>query len=148
MSVVLVECQQWETEARAGEFEPCLGTQCREHLWPVRMSLQRLAWTWAWAWCSVHCWTLISPGSCHLSQTFVESQRGRGPHISPCAVSAVEAPVLPNGSYDGSLLVSLQGSLLLQKMLKKLRDEGHRAHLLPGEPLQVADCLLHLSAHA
>lgn len=38
-----------------------------------------------------------------------------------------EAPVLPNGSYDGSSLVKSSGKLmLLQKMLKKLRDEGHR----------------------
>lgn len=38
-----------------------------------------------------------------------------------------EAPVLPNGSYDGNLLVKSSGKLtLLQKMLKKLKDEGHR----------------------
>lgn len=35
--------------------------------------------------------------------------------------------MLPNGSYDGSSLVKSSGKLmLLQKMLKKLRDEGHR----------------------
>lgn len=34
---------------------------------------------------------------------------------------------MPNGSYDGSSLVKSSGKLmLLQKMLKKLRDEGHR----------------------
>lgn len=38
-----------------------------------------------------------------------------------------EAPVLPNGSYDGNSLVKSSGKLmLLQKMLKKLRDGGHR----------------------
>lgn len=38
-----------------------------------------------------------------------------------------EAPVLPNGSYDGNLLVKSSGKLtLLQKMLKNLKDEGHR----------------------
>ncbi|NWW44074.1 CHD5 protein, partial [Pedionomus torquatus] len=37
------------------------------------------------------------------------------------------APVLPNGSYDGNSLVKSSGKLmLLQKMLKKLRDGGHR----------------------
>jgi len=47
------------------------------------------------------------------------------PYLFP--VAAVEAPVLPNGSYDGSSLVKSSGKLmLLQKMLKKLRDEGHR----------------------
>lgn len=41
--------------------------------------------------------------------------------------SLQEAPVLPNGSYDGNLLVKSSGKLtLLQKMLKKLKDEGHR----------------------
>ncbi|XP_051932909.1 chromodomain-helicase-DNA-binding protein 5 isoform X2 [Hippocampus zosterae] len=47
------------------------------------------------------------------------------PYLFP--VAAVEAPVLPNGSYDGSQLVKSSGKLtLLQKMLKKLKDEGHR----------------------
>ncbi|KAG2459092.1 CHD5 protein, partial [Polypterus senegalus] len=47
------------------------------------------------------------------------------PYLFP--VAAVEAPVLPNGSYDGNLLVRSSGKLtLLQKMLKKLKDEGHR----------------------
>lgn len=41
--------------------------------------------------------------------------------------SSQEAPVLPNGSYDGNQLVKSSGKLtLLQKMLKKLKDEGHR----------------------
>ncbi|KAM9299290.1 chromodomain-helicase-DNA-binding protein 5 [Gastrophryne carolinensis] len=47
------------------------------------------------------------------------------PYLFP--VAAVEAPVLPNGSYDGNSLVKSSGKLmLLQKMLKKLKDEGHR----------------------
>ncbi|XP_018580751.1 chromodomain-helicase-DNA-binding protein 5 [Scleropages formosus] len=47
------------------------------------------------------------------------------PYLFP--VAAVEAPVLPNGSYDGNLLVKSSGKLtLLQKMLKKLKNEGHR----------------------
>ncbi|KFW66512.1 Chromodomain-helicase-DNA-binding protein 5, partial [Pygoscelis adeliae] len=47
------------------------------------------------------------------------------PYLFP--VAAVEAPVLPNGSYDGHYLVKSSGKLmLLQKMLKKLRDGGHR----------------------
>lgn len=61
-----------------------------------------------------------------------------------------EAPVLPNGSYDGSSLVKSSGKLmLLQKMLKKLRDEGHRVLIFsqvghPGAPadtLQGGPCL-------
>ncbi|XP_055724636.1 chromodomain-helicase-DNA-binding protein 5-like isoform X4 [Salvelinus fontinalis] len=47
------------------------------------------------------------------------------PYLFP--VAAVEAPVLPNGSYDGNQLVKSSGKLtLLQKMLRKLKDEGHR----------------------
>ncbi|XP_062842212.1 chromodomain-helicase-DNA-binding protein 5 isoform X3 [Trichomycterus rosablanca] len=47
------------------------------------------------------------------------------PYLFP--VAAVEAPVLPNGSYDGNMLVKSSGKLtLLQKMLKKLKDNGHR----------------------
>uniref|UniRef100_A0A8C5D7M2 Chromodomain-helicase-DNA-binding protein 5-like n=1 Tax=Gouania willdenowi TaxID=441366 RepID=A0A8C5D7M2_GOUWI len=47
------------------------------------------------------------------------------PYLFP--VAAGEAPVLPNGSYDGNMLVKSSGKLtLLQKMLKKLKDEGHR----------------------
>ncbi|XP_025025275.1 chromodomain-helicase-DNA-binding protein 5 [Python bivittatus] len=47
------------------------------------------------------------------------------PYLFP--VAAVEAPVLPNGSYDGSSLVKSSGKLmLLQKMLKKLHHGGHR----------------------
>ncbi|XP_077458748.1 chromodomain-helicase-DNA-binding protein 5 isoform X9 [Stigmatopora argus] len=47
------------------------------------------------------------------------------PYLFP--VAAMEAPVLPNGSYDGSQLVKSSGKLtLLQKMLKKLKDQGHR----------------------
>ncbi|XP_068460432.1 chromodomain-helicase-DNA-binding protein 5 isoform X2 [Clinocottus analis] len=47
------------------------------------------------------------------------------PYLFP--VAAVEAPVSPNGSYDGNQLVKSSGKLtLLQKMLKKLKEEGHR----------------------
>lgn len=47
--------------------------------------------------------------------------------MPPLLLCLQEAPVLPNGSYDGSSLVKSSGKLmLLQKMLKKLRDEGHR----------------------
>ncbi|KAM8917642.1 chromodomain-helicase-DNA-binding protein 5 isoform 2-T2 [Spinachia spinachia] len=47
------------------------------------------------------------------------------PYLFP--VAAVEAPVQSNGSYDGNQLVKSSGKLtLLQKMLKKLKDEGHR----------------------
>ncbi|XP_075046157.1 chromodomain-helicase-DNA-binding protein 5 isoform X2 [Mixophyes fleayi] len=47
------------------------------------------------------------------------------PYLFP--VAAMEAPVLPNGSYDGNSLVKSSGKLmLLQKMLRKLKDGGHR----------------------
>ena len=54
--------------------------------------------------------------------------------------------MLPNGSYDGSSLVKSSGKLmLLQKMLKKLRDEGHRVLIFSQvSRLQLADWLLHL----
>lgn len=52
---------------------------------------------------------------------------GRRGHQSFTLLCPQEAPMLPNGSYDGSSLVKSSGKLmLLQKMLKKLRDEGHR----------------------
>lgn len=74
---------------------------------------------------------VLSPllGLCPSLRASVQSQRGEGmpppvPHLLLCLQ---EAPVLPNGSYDGSSLVKSSGKLmLLQKMLKKLRDEGHR----------------------
>lgn len=50
-----------------------------------------------------------------------------------------EAPVLPNGSYDGSSLVKSSGKLmLLQKMLRKLRDEGHRVLIFSQVRAQVS----------
>lgn len=61
-----------------------------------------------------------------MSDLSARSDPGSPPmlHLLPCLQ---EAPVLPNGSYDGSSLVKSSGKLmLLQKMLKKLRDEGHR----------------------
>lgn len=52
---------------------------------------------------------------------------GRKGHQGSALLCPQEAPMLPNGSYDGSSLVKSSGKLmLLQKMLKKLRDEGHR----------------------
>ena len=114
MSVVLVECQQRETEARAGEFEPCLGTQCREHLCGLLV-------------CSCRGWpdlglglvlsSLLDP---HLSWLLppprllwwrAREKRGAPtrPHLVLCLQ---EAPVLPNGSYDGSSLVKSSGKIL------------------------------------
>ncbi|KAK5912027.1 hypothetical protein CesoFtcFv8_001942 [Champsocephalus esox] len=47
------------------------------------------------------------------------------PYLFP--VAAVEAPVSSTGSYDGNQLVKSSGKVtLLQKMLRKLKDEGHR----------------------
>eukprot|EP00061_Rhincodon_typus_P015391 g43035.t1 len=63
-----------------------------------------------------------------------------------------EAPVLPNGSYDGNSLVKSSGKLiLLQKMLKKLHSQGHRVlifsqnrvmdYFLNGEKIQNSEVL-------
>lgn len=80
--------------------------------------------TRARALCSVHHWASAPP----LRASLVQSQRAEGKPPAPqLALCPQEAPVLPNGSYDGSSLVKSSGKLmLLQKMLKKLRDEGHR----------------------
>lgn len=47
--------------------------------------------------------------------------------------------MLPNGSYDGNLLVKSSGKLtLLQKMLKKLKDEGHRVLIFSQVKVKVS----------
>ncbi|XP_048269214.1 chromodomain-helicase-DNA-binding protein Mi-2 homolog isoform X4 [Bombus terrestris] len=47
------------------------------------------------------------------------------PYLFPAA--SQEAPTAPNGSYETSALIKAAGKLvLLSKMLKKLRDDGHR----------------------
>ncbi|XP_064165077.1 chromodomain-helicase-DNA-binding protein 4 isoform X5 [Anguilla rostrata] len=47
------------------------------------------------------------------------------PYLFPAA--AMEAPKMPNGMYDGSALTKASGKLLLlYKMLKKLKEGGHR----------------------
>ncbi|CAL8336711.1 unnamed protein product [Lota lota] len=47
------------------------------------------------------------------------------PYLFP--VASMEAPVQANGSYDGNQLVKSSGKLtLMQKMLRKLKDQGHR----------------------
>ncbi|KAM9385141.1 chromodomain-helicase-DNA-binding protein 4a isoform 2-T2 [Pholidichthys leucotaenia] len=47
------------------------------------------------------------------------------PYLFPAA--AMEAPKLPNGMYDGGALTKSSGKLLLlQKMLRKLKEGGHR----------------------
>jgi chromodomain-helicase-DNA-binding protein 4 len=41
--------------------------------------------------------------------------------------ASIEAPKLPNGMYEGNSLVKASGKfVLLQKMLQKLKKEGHR----------------------
>lgn len=41
--------------------------------------------------------------------------------------SKQEAPKMPNGMYDGSALTKSSGKLLLlQKMMRKLKEGGHR----------------------
>ncbi|XP_075868345.1 chromodomain-helicase-DNA-binding protein 4-like isoform X1 [Nelusetta ayraudi] len=47
------------------------------------------------------------------------------PYLFPAA--AIEAPKMPNGMYDGSALTKASGKLtLLQKMMRKLKEGGHR----------------------
>ncbi|XP_046885492.1 LOW QUALITY PROTEIN: chromodomain-helicase-DNA-binding protein 4 [Hypomesus transpacificus] len=47
------------------------------------------------------------------------------PYLFPGA--AMEAPKIPNGMYEGSALTKASGKLtLLQKMMKKLKEGGHR----------------------
>ncbi|XP_059205899.1 chromodomain-helicase-DNA-binding protein 4a isoform X1 [Centropristis striata] len=47
------------------------------------------------------------------------------PYLFPAA--AIEAPKMPNGMYDGNSLTKAAGKLLLlQKMMRKLKDGGHR----------------------
>uniref|UniRef100_A0A183E895 DNA helicase n=1 Tax=Gongylonema pulchrum TaxID=637853 RepID=A0A183E895_9BILA len=47
------------------------------------------------------------------------------PYLFPKA--SIEAPKLKNGMYEGAALVKASGKfVLLQKMLKKLKDQGHR----------------------
>uniref|UniRef100_A0AAR2LIV2 DNA helicase n=1 Tax=Pygocentrus nattereri TaxID=42514 RepID=A0AAR2LIV2_PYGNA len=47
------------------------------------------------------------------------------PYLFP--VAAMEAPKMPNGMYDGSALTKASGKLLLlHKMLRKLKEGGHR----------------------
>ncbi|KAG2470267.1 CHD4 protein, partial [Polypterus senegalus] len=47
------------------------------------------------------------------------------PYLFP--VAAMEAPKMPNGMFDGNALTKAAGKLfLLQKMLRKLKEGGHR----------------------
>ncbi|KAG7215551.1 hypothetical protein INR49_014718 [Caranx melampygus] len=47
------------------------------------------------------------------------------PYLFPAA--AMEAPKMPNGMYDGQALTKAAGKLLLlQKMMRKLKEGGHR----------------------
>lgn len=48
------------------------------------------------------------------------------PHDS-CLFVLQEAQKSPNGAYEGSALTKASGKLtLLQKMLRKLKEQGHR----------------------
>lgn len=43
------------------------------------------------------------------------------------ALSWQESPKLPSGAYEGGALIKASGKLmLLQKMLRKLKEQGHR----------------------
>ncbi|XP_032090978.1 chromodomain-helicase-DNA-binding protein 3 isoform X1 [Thamnophis elegans] len=47
------------------------------------------------------------------------------PYLFP--VAAMESPKLPSGAYEGGGLIKASGKLmLLQKMLRKLKEQGHR----------------------
>lgn len=61
------------------------------------------------------------------------------PYLFP--VAAMEAPKMPNGMYDGNALIKSSGKLLLlQKMLRKLKDGGHRV-LIFSQMTKVLDLL-------
>ncbi|XP_023803278.1 chromodomain-helicase-DNA-binding protein 3-like, partial [Cyanistes caeruleus] len=47
------------------------------------------------------------------------------PYLFP--VAAMESPKLPSGAYEGGALIKASGKLLLlQKMLRKLKEQNHR----------------------
>lgn len=59
------------------------------------------------------------------------------PYLFPAA--AQEAPSAQNGSYEIQALTKASGKLvLLSKMLKKLRDEGHR-YCIVGRIVELFD---------
>lgn len=47
--------------------------------------------------------------------------------LSSLLSSLQESPKLPSGAYEGGALIKASGKLmLLQKMLRKLKEQGHR----------------------
>lgn len=96
---------------------------CLSMVWSQALLPHTIEPAWVCALCSV-----VQMDRWHLSITLVSlvPSKRKG-HQGSALLYPQEAPVLPNGSYDGSSLVKSSGKLmLLQKMLKKLRDEGHR----------------------
>ncbi|OCT69803.1 chromodomain-helicase-DNA-binding protein 4 isoform X3 [Xenopus laevis] len=67
------------------------------------------------------------------------------PYLFP--VAAMEAPKMPNGMYDGSALIKGAGKLfLLQKMLRKLKEDGHRV-LIFSQMTKMLDLLEDFMEH-
>lgn len=67
------------------------------------------------------------------------------PYLFP--VAAMEAPKMPNGMYDGGALIKGAGKLLLlQKMLRKLKDDGHRV-LIFSQMTKMLDLLEDFAEH-
>uniref|UniRef100_A0A669DKS3 Chromodomain helicase DNA binding protein 3 n=1 Tax=Oreochromis niloticus TaxID=8128 RepID=A0A669DKS3_ORENI len=73
------------------------------------------------------------------------------PYLFP--VASMEAPKTPSGAYEGSALTKASGKLtLLQKMLRKLKEQGHRVLVFsqvrcdsscaPARSLSLPLCLL------
>ncbi|KAK3592589.1 hypothetical protein CHS0354_001757 [Potamilus streckersoni] len=61
------------------------------------------------------------------------------PYLFPTAAS--EAPRMPNGAFEGNALIKSCGKLdLLSKMLRRLKDEGHRV-LIFSQMTRVLDIL-------
>ena len=61
-----------------------------------------------------------------------------------------EAPKMPNGMYDGSALTKAAGKLLLlQKMMRKLKEGGHRVLVFSQvrKHLHVLCCISSLSCN-
>lgn len=67
------------------------------------------------------------------------------PYLFP--VAAMEAPKMPNGMYDGGALIKGAGKLLLlQKMLRNLKDNGHRV-LIFSQMTKMLDLLEDFMEH-
>lgn len=60
-----------------------------------------------------------------------------------------ESPKLPSGAYEGGALIKSSGKLmLLQKMLRKLKEQGHRVLIFSQVPVPPALSITVLRCHS